>query len=243
MIDLRLGDWRESLADVGEVDAVIGDWPFSSRVHSGQRAGSSTRKTTLCYDELCEADTVEAAKAWTARTRYWFLVFSDHLAQRWWESALLGCGWYVFAPVLAIRTCPTPRMAGDGPTSAADYITVARRKRRLPANRRGSRPGYYMTKHMNGNAYAEERYHPGGKDIGMMREIVRDYTLPGDLIADPVAGGGTTLLAAYQTGRRAIGAELDPATHAKAQARLDRAMAQPHLFDPGLQRAVQERLV
>jgi DNA modification methylase len=76
----------------------------------------------------------------------------------------------------------------------------------------------------------------------MMRDIVGDYTRPGDLVCDPCAGGATTLLAAYQTGRRAIGAELDPATYAKAKARLDRAMAQPHLFDPGLAKAVQNKM-
>ena len=39
---------------------------------------------------------------------------------------------------------------------------------------------------------------------------------------DPCAGGGTTLLAAAIEGRRAIGAELDPDTYAKAVERLSR---------------------
>lgn len=241
MIDLRLGRWEASLVDVGEVDCVCADPPFSPRVHSGQRTGSSTRKTTLTYDELSEQNTVDFCKFWTERSRYWILLFSDHLAQRWWEAALTACDWYVFAPVLAIRTCPTPRMAGDGPTSACDYITVARRKRRLPPNRRGSRPGYYMVPHMNGNAYAQERYHPGGKDLGLMRALIRDYTCPGDTVVDPTAGGATTLIAAHTLGRKAIGAEMDPATYAKAQARIDRHLRQGTLFEPAAM-AVQARL-
>ena len=55
-----------------------------------------------------------------------------------------------------------------------------------------------------------------------MRAIVRDYSEPGDLVCDPCAGGGTTLLAAVIEGRRAIGAERDPDTFAKAVARLRR---------------------
>lgn len=41
-----------------------------------------------------------------------------------------------------------------------------------------------------------------------------------DLVCDPCAGGATTLLAAAIEGRRAIGAERDPATFASAQRRL-----------------------
>ena len=60
----------------------------------------------------------------------------------------------------------------------------------------------------------------GGKPLWLMRAIIRDYTRPGDLVCDPCAGGGTTLLAAAIEGRRAIGAEMNPDTHSKATARI-----------------------
>lgn len=44
--------------------------------------------------------------------------------------------------------------------------------------------------------------------------------MTGDLVIDPFAGGGTTLLAAAIEGRRCIGAEFDPETYAKAVRRL-----------------------
>jgi len=53
-----------------------------------------------------------------------------------------------------------------------------------------------------------------------MRAIVRDYSRPGELVCDPCAGGGTTLLAAVLEGREAIGTELDPKTFELAVARL-----------------------
>ena len=58
--------------------------------------------------------------------------------------------------------------------------------------------------------------HIGGKPLQLMHAIVRDYTRPGDLVCDPCAGHGTTLRAAAAHGRRAIGAEVDPETHAAA---------------------------
>jgi site-specific DNA-methyltransferase (adenine-specific) len=64
--------------------------------------------------------------------------------------------------------------------------------------------------------------HIGGKPIDLVSAIVRDYTREGDLICDPFAGFGTTLLAAAMNGRRAIGAEADPETFERAVEKLSR---------------------
>lgn len=56
-----------------------------------------------------------------------------------------------------------------------------------------------------------------------MRTLVRHYSRPGDLIAEPHAGSGTTPLAAAAIeGRRAVGAEMDPTTYEKARDRIAR---------------------
>ena len=227
--ELRLGRWQDVLADV-ECDALITDPPYSPRVHEGQRTGSETAKATIRYEAISPDWCVEFAESWAERTRYWAIVFSDHLGSRWWEQAWESCGWYVFAPVAWVRTNATPRVSGDGPTSAIDYITVARPRRRLEPSRTGSRPGFYT---------AIQSCHtvsvPGGKSSDGMRAIVRDYTRPGDIVCDPCAGGGTTLLAARMEGRRAIGSEMMPEHFDIASRRLAHlpmgTEKQPSLFD------------
>jgi site-specific DNA-methyltransferase (adenine-specific) len=84
--------------------------------------------------------------------------------------------------------------------------------------------------------------HIGGKPLALMRAIIRDYTRPGDLVMDCFAGGGTTLLAAAMEGRRAIGAEMDPETYAKAKARLAKGYTKP-LFVDGPEKAKQGDLL
>lgn len=49
------------------------------------------------------------------------------------------------------------------------------------------------------------RLHPHEKPLALMAELVRKC--PAGVVADPFAGSGTTLLAARQEGRRAIGVE------------------------------------
>ncbi len=51
--------------------------------------------------------------------------------------------------------------------------------------------------------------HPTQKPEELMRRLVRFFTVPGDTIIDPFAGSGTTLRAAKDLGRRAIGVELN----------------------------------
>jgi len=54
------------------------------------------------------------------------------------------------------------------------------------------------------------RYHPTQKPLELMKWIVHTYSRPGDLILDPFAGSGTTLVAAKQLGRKYLGIELNP---------------------------------
>ena len=80
------------------------------------------------------------------------------------------------------------------------------------------------------------------KPLWLMRAIIRDYTRPGDLVCDPCAGGGTTLLAAAMEGRRAVGAEIDPKTYALAQKRIARGYT-PTMFEVTASKQKQEALL
>jgi hypothetical protein len=71
---------------------------------------------------------------------------------------------------------------------------------------------------------SHQRRHPTQKPIGLMRWLIERYTRPGDLVIDPYAGSGTTLLAAQDCGREAIGIEIDPGYCASA---IDRLGQQP----------------
>ena len=220
---IHLGTWQDA-AWPEQVDCIITDPPYSERTHKGQ----TDKRRNIDYTSLSSADVQAWAKAWAPRVRYWIAVMCDHSLIPTWSAALSAAGLYTFAPVPCVITGMTCRLAGDGPSSWAVYLVVARTK---AASKWGTLPGAYVVspEHERGAARI------GGKPLPLMQQIVRDYSRPGMLVADPCAGHATTLVAALQAGRRVWGAECDPAAHAAAVARLERVTAQPQLITETIQ--------
>ncbi len=56
---------------------------------------------------------------------------------------------------------------------------------------------------------SKSTHHPTQKPISLMRHIVLNSTSTGDVVYEPFAGSGTTLIACEQTKRRCIASEID----------------------------------
>ena len=52
------------------------------------------------------------------------------------------------------------------------------------------------------------KIHPTQKPVPLLEHLIQIFTDKGDVVIDPCAGSGTTLLAAAQTGRKAYGFEI-----------------------------------
>lgn len=53
------------------------------------------------------------------------------------------------------------------------------------------------------------KVHPTQKPVGLIKELIKIFTDPGDVVIDPVAGSGTTLRAAKELGRPSFGFEVE----------------------------------
>lgn len=232
---IRLGDYRSVLTDV-EVDAIITDPPYGARTHKGHNAqppkawlrkscgrpdgGRGRRK--IDYTHWTPEDAREFVRFWASRCRGWMAIMScDTLAQVYRQEAE-AVGRYAFAPVPCVIRGMTVRMSGDGPSSWAVYLNVSRPKGKFVGG--WTRPGAYVvtrgTKERTGSRI-------GGKPLELMRQIVGDYSVPGDIVCDPCAGYGTTGVAALELGRRFVGAEISPVVAMQAVTRLGNATVAP----------------
>ncbi len=60
------------------------------------------------------------------------------------------------------------------------------------------------------------KIHPTQKSVPLLEQLIRLFTDPGDVVIDPCAGSGTTLLAARNCGRKCYGFEIKKNFHADA---------------------------
>ena len=72
--------------------------------------------------------------------------------------------------------------------------------------------------------------HPTEKPVELAKFFISLHTKPGDLVLDPFAGSGTTLLAAHDLGRHYLGFEIEHRWVDLARKRLAAAKAQGRLF-------------
>jgi DNA modification methylase len=73
--------------------------------------------------------------------------------------------------------------------------------------------------------YSGNKLHPTQKPVEPLAQLIRSFTLPGELVLDPFAGSGSSCAAALLTGRRYIGVETDDAYYQQASERMARVHA------------------
>jgi site-specific DNA-methyltransferase (adenine-specific) len=243
VIDLRLGDCfaingLPSLAD-RSVDVIITDPPFDARAHRaavelGPRvAGKRSVAGELPFPPLDAAKLVELAQHFVRVTRSWIVVFSGERQTEAWATALETHGARVRRIGLALRTNPRPQMSGDRPAPAADFLVIAHASpERTPWNGRG-KAGVWKSPPARWDTGGKTA-HPTQKPLALMRDLLGDFSNPGELVCDPFAGSGTTAVACKELGRRFLGWEISDVYHALACARVLQAVEQGQLATAGI---------
>lgn len=210
--DLFEGDFRDALTPVPVSEFHIitdppylsasattgkgGQWKGAKKIDGSQAMEYEPASETLLSD-LC---------AFASKATGWVIIFNDFDGAHFIRKTLKNLGAVVAEPIAWVKPpslTPT-RGSLNLPGKGTEFIVCARfasfgRERRIPGS-------YVSSVHTPPPCFSLEV--TGGKPIDLMRSIIRDFTLPGDFIVDPFAGGGTTLLAALMEGRNAIGSEV-----------------------------------
>lgn len=212
----------------GHVDAVITDTPYSEKTHRGHDEGvagigrgyqrksnggrpDSGERRTIGYAPWSPVDVARFVTIWAPVCRGWFVAMCDDVLDAEWQAALECAGRYAFAPIPYVAKGSRVRRSGDGPSAWTTWIVPAR-PRTAEFMRWGTLDGAYILP----PGCRERMRVVGGKPVWLLERLLEDYTRPGDLIADPCAGGATLGIAAMRLGRRALLVEKDRRTALRA---------------------------
>jgi site-specific DNA-methyltransferase (adenine-specific) len=163
-------------------------------------------------DEMLAVVALEIARL----TMRWALVFSDAESIHLWRDSLEGEGMRYVRTGAWFKPDPMPQFSGDRPSVGFEPCTIMHAKGPMRWNGGGSAATWTY-----GTVKKDRPDHPCPKPLGLMRELVSLFTNPEELILDPFAGSGTTLIAAKSLGREAIGIEIDEKFCEVAAKRLD----------------------
>ena len=227
--EVRLGDCLDPVSGLASlpdksVDHVICDPPYEAEAHSkvcrANTKGPGHGKSAIVevqhdFPAITEALRMAAAREMVRVSRGWVLAFCQIEAVGAWRAALVAAGAKWRRGMVWVKPDAMPQVTGDRPGQWGECMALAwAGKGRSRWNLRG-KPGSWIVK-----KYEKGRVNPTQKPLELMLRLVSAFTQPGDLVCDPFAGAGTTLLAAAQLGRSAIGWEIDPRYHAAAEGRL-----------------------
>lgn len=219
------------MAELGDrsVDHVICDPPYEAEAHTLQRrvsrAGGNLAIEPLDFAPIADGDRDRFSVQMVRVVRRWIIVFCQAEAVAAWRDALEAAGATYKRSCIWVKPDGMPQLTGDRPGMGYESFVTAHAPGKSAWNG-GGRVGVY-TYNKNGDARTG---HPTQKPELLMRQIVKDFTDPGETILDPFAGSGTTLVAAVMHGRNAIGCELDPKYYEMARKRLEGTREQTEIF-------------
>jgi site-specific DNA-methyltransferase (adenine-specific) len=208
-ITIHLGDCREVLPILGPVDHVITDPPYEAEAHTLQRRvkpGGGVMECELSFAPMWGGLRDFIGLKAGLMVRRWVLTFCQIEAAPLWRAAYETQGGLVYR-----RTCiwvkpdGMPQYSGDRPGMGYETI-LAMHKEGASAWNGGGKHGVFIFNKADG---AGPNPHPTTKPLPLMKELVALFTDSGETILDPFCGSGTTLRAAKDLGRKAIGIEID----------------------------------
>lgn len=243
-ITIYRADCLDVLPLLAKVDHVITDPPYSRDVYTrigapgshppkkgappnlgrtfklnnGARIKALAAGAIGAVDDLIAPVSLELARL----TQRWALVFSDAEAIHRWRADLEGAGMRYVRTGAWVKPDPMPQFSGDRPCVGFEPCTITHAQGPMRWNG-GGKAAVWTYNTAKGDAQ-ERPDHPCPKPLPLMRTLIEQFTDPGDLILDPFMGSGTTLRAAKDLGRRAIGIEVNEAYCKVAVERLRQAV-------------------
>ena len=186
------------------VDLVLTDPPYTERTHKQAKTnkGKGHGSKAVNFGHIEDGELLNILSAAGRKTRGWVISTLDYRHAVGFESEPPE-GLRALRVGVWVKTNPMPQISADRPAQGWEAIAYLHRDDTKPSWGGGGRAGNYVLP-------VEQRTgHPTAKPLSMIEDLISKFTKPGGLVLDPFAGSGTTLRAAKNLGRKAIGFEIE----------------------------------
>lgn len=234
------GDWLELAKTLPDesIDILLTDPPYSDHVqttirtresmkdfHQG-RAAEATRRRYFDFESISNDDMLNLAREAKRLVKRWSMVFCNVEISHLWRAAFEAEGLEYIRTMLWIKRNAPPQFTGDRPAPGYECIMLFHPKGRKSWNS-GGKHGIYDHLTVNDRSHkGNVRLHPAQKPESLIAELINDFSMPGETVADFYSGSGTTAKVCLRTGRKFVGAEAKEEYYQGAYNRLFEARAQ-----------------
>jgi len=217
---------------VEDVDHVWIDVPFGKHVDYGN-AAETLRDNAFKFEPMTADLMRRTAEAIGAKTKRWALVKTSEEETHEWREALVARGMRYIRTSHWVKIDPKPQVSGDRPGSGSEPILVFHSGIGQMRWNGGGKSGIWYARPVKG----DKKVHPTQTPDDLLKQIFEDFTDPGELIVDPMAGSFRSGIVAVSLGRRYRGFDIDD-THVNLAAEsfklplFDNSPLQAELFKP-----------
>jgi len=227
---LYLGDCLEILATLPKANAVIGDPPYEKEAHTDVRRTNKSirfgRNDVIGFTAINNQTRKEVSRLSVACCSGWVLFFCQVEATSAWRDAVVLAGAKYRRSMVWVKPDSSPQFNGQGPAQGFECISASWAGEGKSTWNAGGKRGVY-THNCNSGRHGD---HPTEKPVGLMSELIDDFTSPGDIVLDPFMGSGSTGVACASLGRKFVGIEIEERYFDIAVERMRAAYAQGRLF-------------
>jgi site-specific DNA-methyltransferase (adenine-specific) len=204
-VTLYHGDCFDVMAEMPDesIDCVITDPPYTDFVHQNSMSNRSGKPAKeIDFESFTNEKLYKAFDEMSRLTKTWVVSTLDHRHAFKFETEAPN-GLVLKRVGVWVKNNPMPQLTADRPAHGWEAIAYLHKANKPSTWNAGGSHGNYVSN------LATPTGHPTPKPIAMVSNFVERFSNVGNLILDPFAGGGTTLLAARNLGRKAIGIEYE----------------------------------
>lgn len=239
------GDCLEIVPSLTPADHTLFDPPYESLTHAAKNSQKGRKHRNDGVAELQGLDFApideirdDVVRIVGAATQGWFIAFCTPEGVRPWAESINASPLKYKRACVWVKPDSTPQLNGQGPAQGAENFVCAWAGKGYSRWNAGGKRGVY-THFVNVGRHGG---HPTEKPLSLMKELLGDFTLPGETILDPFMGSGTTGVACVQMGRPFVGIEKSAEYFDLACRRIEAAHKQPRLFAEPAPKIVQAPL-